>query len=593
MKVPEPRFANLGPTDRSAATIWLFLLATVGLIHFIHAFSMPSPIYGGDEYSYLASGLFNSSLAELWQRDPYMPRIANPMFLALIKLAGNFFSDPASIIRVLNVFAVIAFIGFATWYVAISSSNRRAMVAIFPLGLLPSAGYVVAVMPESMFYAAATGAPLALVMLMLKRPVAAGFVSGALSATAFLLKPHAISLMVGEVVSMLALILLMMFLKLERRRNGLLVTLLTYLISTYVCIVVLSSVFTGNLALNPGSALGALYKGIGRESLSSIGSGIGVIIYYFIGNVSCILLFSFPFVGLMTLKTFDVLYSRPISRPDLQFVMLFSTVLCVGVATLAMASIFTYSAGVASLSEAMRLHGRYYAYLYVLIIAGGSSVSDWQSTLAKTRLPHFDGYRLIGVGWLILGVYFLYVVWQFRIYPWDNPELSAFYRLSISSWKWDGGISWSAWVAALALGMCALAFVFRARYIFSLLAMTITAVFVLANINNARWQRSVSANTSFLTDTGRFTHALFKRDEDSKVLIVGAERYGSMSYVLFGIACQCRVFVPGVGEPLSIRDVASDVKYIFSVRSYPVAFSTKSLFTSPGGTFHEIEIGER
>ncbi|WP_445492907.1 hypothetical protein [Rhodopseudomonas sp. RCAM05734] len=582
------QFAQHSPLNPAVSLgIALLVLAAAALFQLVHALGTPSPIYGGDEYAYFASGLSRANLPDIWLHDPYLQRVVNPLFLALIDRSARAFPDPAAVIRLLGVFSYLAMAGFVGGFVLRRGGKLPALVAVILTCLLPSSGYAAAVMPEVLFYAAVVAA--VLVLALPTSPAAGALLAGLLTAVAFLLKPHAISVLVGVIAGQLAL----MGLLLAQRRpwRGVAMATAVYLGATYVFIT-LSSALLGSLQFDPRFLLGEFYSSAARTTVGSAADGLGWIAYYLAANASGVLLYTFPFLALMILKARDLLRTDRAIPLDLRPLTLLVITVFVAGATLLMVAMFTYAAGASTPSEAMRLHGRYYAYLLILIFTGALSIPRWDTVLTKpvfaSRLPWLDGYRLVGAGWLVCGSLFLTLIWRFQILPWDNPELQAIFRNETSVWQSPVHIRWFAIATPLALAGAALALLARSRFAPACMIAALGAAFVMGTVNTTKFQHFQIASSQFLTQAGRFASEYFPRTEADKVLVVGTDRYGAMAYVLFGMACRCNVLVVEDGKQLTRANLPPGTRMIFAVRSYPVEFATELLFKAPAGSLHRV-----
>lgn len=559
-------------------------------LQFMRALSIPSPIYGGDEYAYFASGLFKDNLAELWQRDPGLQQIVNPLYLAIVNWSAQFFDDPAVVVRMLDVSGYLGMIAFAGYYVARHAGGRHALMFVLIASLLPSLGYAAAVMPEVLFYGTAVSAVLCLSNAVIERPWAGAMAAGSLTIVAFFLKPHATSFLVGIIAAQIVMTAL--FLIRRERWIDAAASIPIYIVSAYVSFIVLNLVLLHSVQLNPLGLLGNLYTGIASSTLNSAGGGLSMILYYFAANAAGVLLFFFPFVVVILLHGVEIFRRHREGAPlDLDALNLMVLIITVGGATILMVSMFTYSSGTRSPFEAYRIHGRYYAHLLILILIGGLSVRDWRRLLARPLFSEtgwLDGYRLIGIGWLICIPIFLTLIWQFHVYPWDNPELYPLHRNELSAWKSSDHVTFFAAAVPFVLALAALAFVAQSRRVVMWLSAAVLAIFAMGTISNIRFQQAVITNNRILTEAGRFARDQFPSSSDSNVLVVGTDRYGAMAYLLFGMKCRCHVRSMPEGSQLTRSDLPAGVRMIFAVRSYPLDFPAELMFETPAGSFYRV-----
>jgi hypothetical protein len=368
-------------------------------------------------------------------------------------------------------------------------------------------------------------------------------------------------------------------------------SLVVYLAASYIFLLASSLLFFGRLHLNPRFVLGDFYGSAARTSLDTAGSGLGWIAAYVWANAAGILLLAFPLIGVVALQAARALRGGE-GAPTLHSVDLPLTTLCVGAATIVMVSVFTYGAGAHIPSEAYRLHGRYYAYLYVLLAISALAIPHWRELLAQPVFrggPQWlSGFRSIGLAWVVMIPLCLMTIWQFQILPWDNPELQALYRSDLATWNSPIHIRWFAIATPAVLLVAALTFVAGRRSAAPAAIAAIALVFVMSTINNTRFQYFQIASSQFLTEAGRFAHDLWPRGDDARVAVVGTERYGAVAYVLFGMACKCHVYIADAGQPIAMAALPAGVGYVFSVQSHPLDFPAQLLFTAPAGSFYRI-----
>ncbi|QDM17950.1 hypothetical protein [Tardiphaga sp. vice278] len=576
------------PPQRVNAT-WLWALAAIAVFQLVRAHASPSPIYAGDEYAYFANGIFRSRIAELWQRDPYLQRLASPLFIAVIDWCARLFPAPAVAVRTLDVSAYLAMISLAGWCVFRTAGNRHAVAMVVLAGLLPSSGYAVAVMPELPFYAAVVMAVLTLAGTSTSRPIGGAALAAGFTAVAFLLKPHAISLLLGAVCARVLLVGILIATKRPWRMT--VASTAAYVFFTWLCLVASSIVLLRTLRLDPRFVLGDFYASAAQTSLSVI--DVRSIISYFVGNAAGLLLYSLPLFGLMVLHAASMFRNKRSGTVfDLPFLNLFLTLVMVALASLMMVAMFTSATGALTPSEALRLHGRYYAYLLPLAAAASLGIPSWRQLLARpvfeVRWPWLDGYRLIGGLWLIAGALFLPIIWRFQILPWDNPELYPLFRNDLSVWVTTVNVGWFAVATPLVLASAALAMLLRSKIAPIAVIVALVLVFAMGTFNTTRFQYFQVASTQFMTDAGRFARDFFPRGADASVLLVGTETYGADAYVLFGMACNCHVLSFPTQTPLTKAQLPAGIRLIFAVRSYPVDFPTEVLFKAPAGSLHRV-----
>ena len=142
---------------------------------------------------------------------------------------------------------------------------------------------------------------------------------------------------------------------------------------------------------------------------------------YLLANSLTVVLVTFPFLALLGLHLARDIrengWITPATTGALWFLM-------VAGATITMTSLFTFFQATYSAGEAGRLHARYYAYVYVIIIVLAFMVPNW-SELAGNRVRRINmpvAVPLVAL-WLLLNVLGILYLAHYRVQFQDNTEL--------------------------------------------------------------------------------------------------------------------------------------------------------------------------
>lgn len=542
-----------------AAFIWLFIKA--GLLG--------SPIYTADEYAYIAGGHHYPHIEQGYALDPALQQLNNYLYFYFVKKiiaisSSNFFI----IVRLANIFFYMMTCTIMYAMTRATFGRTPASVVFLITAILPFSAYAMAVMPETPFmflFAVAAGL---IVIMSPDRPNAAAIGSGFIVALMLLIKPNAMANLAGATVTFLAIPLLTAHEKGARWRFP--APALLFLGAVYASLLLLSKPLSGHWQANPLYFVGTLYTGV--VGGSPVSSRILGTIPYILGNALVILLlFSVPlYEGLRRLFSYFKQRST-LSLVERRAFILIVLALLTTAAAITMASFLTYSVGQRADSEAHRLHGRYYAYLFPFLASIGAALL-WQRPEAS---PSSEGKN-----WLWARIPFILSLaalavctfgldrW-FHIFPWDFPELFAFYRVTNSPWPWP-----EAWAAARPLAIAALfagalVGVWRPRLGLRLYPLGLIAVLLIGNVQTTRWQMQHTAADAPYTNEARIFGAMLTGNPGPG-LAVGSERYGTMSYMMSYLPGTFPALVRGQGTTISPADVPPGTTWIVTCGDYVV-----------------------
>lgn len=533
--------------------------------HLARAVSSPSPLYGGDEYAYLISGVFLDHLSNVTAADPSLQRINNPLFLKLVYLASHLTTRPAAIIKLLNVASYALTILLLTVALARTTNHARGVAFAAVAFVLPSSTYAVSMMPDPMFYAVAMLALTAPVLMPSSLRWLTNFLPGAMTAVALLIKPHGLALLA-------ALPLALAYLASsscdrERRWRESARAVLTFSVGVYVVLIAAAPFLVGRLVITPTYFLGDMYSHIAVGMTGAIATRLYESGRLLIGSILLILLYVGPFIFMVGASLLTSAKDPP-SSLNRKFRYLTLAILLVSAATLGMVAMFTASQALEF--EKNRLHGRYYAHIYLLIVWAALMIPNWARVLdSGPRLRLFkhsiSTQQVLALSWATMIVVVPIALSAYNIYPWDNPEAMPFYRVKQSTWKWTGGLHGLEWIALAALFAAAIVIGFGPASVVMRSALAaVLAVFVAATLQTRLWQVEHLANVEHLSTTGRFIRTWLEKVPDREIAIVGQDRYGRMAYLLFGMSCACKVVVLSDGQKTVYTKALEGISHVIN-----------------------------
>jgi hypothetical protein len=398
-----------------------------------------------------------------------------------------------------------------------------------------------------------------------------------------LIKPHGIALLAGIPPALL----LMTFAPAPIRSpwSEASRAMVYFLGAAYVTLVTLSLPLTGRLFLVPNYFLGDLYVAIASKTSGSARSEAVEIVRLCLGSATTLMMYLWPFIFICARSVWCSYKQGESNNSDNREILLAtSIVISVSAVTLAMVSMFTASQTLPF--EQNRLHGRYFAHLYLLIVWLALMIVEWRplflAPLATIGGRAWECRSIMAAIWLLLAVFGPLFLWTFTIYPWDNPEAMPYYRVDQASWKWYGGFRWATYAAIANLGAAAL-FVLCLRHvnILKIACVACALTFMLGTIQTRLWQREHLAGINNLATTGRFVRTLISGIPDRNVLVIGKGRYGRMAYVLFGLSCECHVAMPTSDNPLTLDQIDPNVSHVVVFGAQKWDFAANVLLSAP------------
>lgn len=596
--VTSMKFARSSSYKAAPVYFWMGVAILV-VVHSLRALGHTSPIYGGDEYAYLISGLHRNELEWLWSRDPMLQKVTNPLYLWAISTMHLMFTDVSAVMRLFNVFVFCATVVWGALWAAARGGWGSGIAALGLVGLLPSSAYTAAVMADVPFYCAVVLTALLACGAIADRPWAACLGAGAAAALAFLIKPHALSVIGCTWVFFLfaPLVLNAGSIKNERNLRGKLFEGLklggSFILALYAALLLSALFLYGKIIWDPRYPLGVFYSNIaGHMSSSGMTAALErpfELIRYVAANLVSAITVMWPFLVVLTLASKRVWKSHHEMEwgERTPVAVLWWLLLAIPLAT-GMSAFFTFSISNGQDGEAWRVHARYYAFLYVVAILGAMAVKDWASLLRAPQFRFFgvrvDGYLLVAITWPIMWVLSALVLKDMRVWFQDNVEL---FHLFISDRR--APLVHTQRLMLLAIIFATLTFVFKVKWIKGAFSVAIAVAFSAALWEVTRIQHIHSEVIHFRIESGQLVKSIVPDATDEQILVVGGSRYGQTAHVLYGMQRPVHVRQVDAGSVIDPTAVPREVRYVFSVDNVPLAMPSRVLFSTPAGTLHHLD----
>ena len=561
---------------QSATAAWVLGGLVFGLLVVRNA-GLASPLLSGDEYAYFAQAKAFPAVTALYERDPAVQRVFNPLFAAI----GHAFMEQTRYAeRALSAFNVLLFalvvVGVLALTRYLSANGASPFVAACVAVLSPLSVYTAYFMPEMLYFTLTLGVLVALVFGFRRAPFLAVAGAGCCVGALALVKSHALSVAGAALLSVCLLGWLL-------ERTSLLRTaaLAAVLLATAVAtLVLLHLALTHELITSPRTLIG-FYSGYVSASVqaSTWKSTLPSMVANLGAHGVVALCFAAPPIGLLiliavrALRRDGGLTQSPTDAARARFACVALCILC---GALAMTVVFTAAAErKGEADQLLRLHGRYYSYALLPIIVAYFAMRD-VLTPRDTRL-------LGGVGLLATLAMFA-VRAHFNLFPWDYPEAYV-----LTGWP-SAAMGWTAYVV---LGAGVLTYGPQiwlpqlAR--FSYPAFLATA-YVFANLAMSQWLSQHSVGSGRYSEAGRAMSAMLGDEELQRTLVVAPEHYGNapLAHFLFGLSANPYVVIKPVGEHINPNDVPPGIMHLVTLGQYNVGAPQRARLGAADWTLYEL-----
>jgi hypothetical protein len=521
---------------------WFVSIAILmGSVELVRLVTTPSPVYASDEYAYLQQSRLVGADSSFAARDPYIQAIGNRLYFKILSLVRWFSSDITGGVRALNFLGYYGLLGIGGFFwFRFRGLKRGAGLFSLLICIQAFSVYALSLMPEVTYAVMFTVGAWVLVTQIGAKPIRAITTSAVVFVSLLYVKPHAVAIIVAFLV----------FVPVEGllRRD----TFLRLLGKTALAFgVVLLSVMAFNtwlfqdLSLKP-HFIGEVYSNITSGGLQfwmstdHLRQAAGLAITHGLGIVIL-----FPTLVLLQVWGKGGMLQRGNRSTVLQPLALFAALSLTVV--LAMVIKFSVEVGSINAGENARLFGRYVGFLFPLL---AWLVAEWSES-ARTTAPR---YLVILVYALAAGGFVL-CLRGLRLFPWDYADLFLFFDGTNHYWpfpqlEWIRPTVICIIVLLLLLGV-------TARISVSVMLLSIGMVVSVGSLVRVTyWQENHARLHKKYSDAGRALR-LMHPEMDDRLMIFGTERFGLMSYVLYGY--DGFPWVRQIIEGESSRDLPSQV----------------------------------
>jgi len=545
------------------------LLVAAFFLYLIPGLWIGSPVMGSDEYAFFAHGKFFTRRPELLSLDPYMQRVSNIVYFAILHLWTSLgLGDPTLGVRIIHAFecCLSAFLLYRAFKA--SCESKYLLLGLAGTLLLPHACYNFTILPEmEMVLAGALVGYLVIVQLP-RRPHMAAFLVGAVTGVALLIKPHAVAILGSAVLAIYAGV----YFGVLPRQKYLTVRLLLIVIATAYCFAVVSwRLCNQEWTANPKAflSMGFYGKYLSQETaFQTMAAKIWSMFKYGSAHFAFLVLVFAP--ALMEIvrggkRLLLASLGNGVEEKDRNYSMaiLFATIMLV--VHVAMTAYFTAGSSALSTGEAMRLHGRYLGPVLIFL-------PFFYFNFVRNK-PESTFVILAPVFAIAILVNQFVVFRLFKIYPWDYPMLYGFFTYpNHYQWTVNGVPNYIGYwlMLAIVLGLVVmLAFKKHGKIILTLLLFAILSAGFYQTMH---WMLVHTTTNQELTQYSRAISMMLKDRNMGRGVFISDERFGSMSYVLYGLANSPKVIVREPASRIEETDV-SGADWVLFGKDYVVGFA--------------------
>lgn len=560
--------------------VFILLILRATLLH--------SPIFGGDEYAYFVHGKYYPNYEFLYQYDPMLQGIENRIYFLVENLWFEFDANAASQIGKLWHVLLYCLGGAIIFFLlrAVYDLPTAAATTLIYL-MLPMSAYTATLMPEVDFQIAFYLLATVFILLWPSRPIKTALLSGILVAVAFFIKPNAIAFAVGVVVAMSVSPLMRYPHKVRWRDSMIAIAVFTFI--CYAGIVILWRLLGDSWALSPLTLVGKIYSGFLRQG-TDIGFMLNNLLTFAQYLIVHVTIFALIFPMSVTILGITMWKSTKLSRGGItelsaRQLSLFLFILTTTVAFILMISNFTVMAGVQNQFEANRIHGRYLLCLLPFFIALMFPKGFKNSVLL--------GRLTACVGLMAALIFVIWIIRQFKIFPWDYPELFAFYVFpNHYQWSWSSGLDTLGYILiglAIVSGLIALMRPVWTKHIYVLFLVIVLAV---GQFQYNYWLFSQSKSVAPLIDAAQTARQLLGPVKEGEGAIVGDDRYGTLSYILMGFGSAQHVIVKEKRVGIANNDVPKGLRWILAAKDFPVQVPYLNAISIGPLTMYQLVTGQ-
>jgi hypothetical protein len=537
------------PTSLILGVFVVFALLAIRVV------AIDSPVMGSDEYAYFQTAHFDGARDQLFQLDANMQRVDNKVYPWLYKLWATASAQRvADVGRLFNAFlysacALLLFAIFQRLF-----DRRIALISALLYLVFPFSIYATMLLPEVEFQFAVYALVATWVFGTSLPSWRRILVAAAVAALGYLIKPHALAAVVASAAWLgLAGLRPSGDTAIGRRLGSAVRRVAVFVVATYIFTKLFGRLLDPKTSGAVVSSFYASYlQGILRPGY--LLAHIGTTAMYAAGHLWLLCVFFLPAFPILVSDSWAWVRGREVpatvaGKPFSRGAVAMFVLLLV-LALVAMVAVFTDAAAAGTDIEKGRLHGRYLALLFPLLL--GYAIAGVYRTRASV---------LSALGLLALWSFALVGTSVFQLYPWDYPDAFGFFKPTPGRWSFEGALSWTC-IGTLVVGTLAwLAFAVspyrRAAY-----GLFVLATMILAHLQTGTWLAAQSRYAQSSIDAGNAVAAYLGERPAGSGMIATTDRWGQVTYLLAAIDSMQHVRMLHADETLRESTVPAGVQWI-------------------------------
>lgn len=601
------KYFNIALSSSISSKIFYTFLLIVYVFQVTRSIGHFSPIYGGDEYAYITSGKYLENLPFIYDRDPLLQRITNPLYLLIINTCFKYFNDVSSVIRFISCTVYVYTIYLVSRYIFYYVNRANAIFFVLLAGFLPSSAYSAGLMPDVIFYAFVTASVLLPSFLAKNNIFLSYLLCAVFLAFAFLIKPHGTYAILASSLTILSINLFLFFSKSNKDiviKN--LLGALIYIVSLYLTLLIYSFIVFKHFIFNPLYPIGSSYLGV-TQHLSSNGlqtllAHPFLFVDYEIANLLTVLSLLFPFLFILANNMKIYIKSPKDESKRLAAVLVFVWLIFAIPISTGVASYYAFSYEGITATEALRLHARYYAFVYLVTLAGSYLIRDWEGLVnfpIRIHLPKriistsndsitINCKIIIGVLWSFLATLMFFHNQHYQVWFQDNVETFYLFQFYNSNGEFNFNMDYTHYFFASILMVMPLTVCIRFIPTKLITFIIVLSSFTISIIQVTMIQHIHSSAIHFRIETGQLLRTIIPNFKDEELLVIGASRYGETAHVLWGLDCACFVNQTNPGQPVVDSMIPKGVKFVFAIDNVPMQVINEVIIKLPAGTLYKI-----
>lgn len=546
---------------RCLATVMAFLVALVGISLIVfRMIYLEDPVYGGDEFSYWINAKLINLEKGLHPQGSHIGAVTNWSYLFFLNICQSISFTIVSV-----QFANLILLLISAWLAwIISKGILPSYQALIPAAFIFISGvsvFSVAAMPEAFLMFLFLVQTAVVVRLWVPGYTLVAAILGILSGLMVLTKPHGVALTAGGILAIIS------YSAFSRKKKDFCYLVLRdvffWLLSSYLTVSIIRSVFEAQIILSPVGFAGPLYGGIASRAISET-----KILELFLNGLwflSAHLAVVFSLFSPAFFQNYFCLTQiRRSGSLESKHALLSFWTFWILLMLLGLVSAFSVVVGEHNPFEANRLHIRYWSCLTPVLLIVSLSALNMKLDSVSLYSPRREA--ILHSAWFLLCASALVFVFcpNMRLFPWDGVEVFGLYQPRPDDWNHDAMIPFSRWIVTGLFIVAFLSFLLDKIRAGAYLLMVI-GIITIGNLRTTEWQSIHMREVEPLVKEAKEIGGELK-DSGPGVVITDVP-WGVFSHVRFHLPALTSEVVQPSDRKLTEKDISKGVKWIVAKSS--------------------------